>query len=253
MRSAERGLSAQAALLAGLAGAGAALSSTLDRADLAPQESLGISYMPIYLAILIALSAALAYYVVRHFRSLRGFLDAYTAAAAFVSALSICSYSYACQGAIPGILVAAAAAAAVALGLRRGARSASYAAAGVLVGVLMAEFIPFSWTPYFLLAFAAYDAFAVSRGPLRSIPRDMDVLMLDLGSVRVGLGDVAFYSFAASSLELSRGPLWASLGVLAIGLGAAATLLLLRRLRRPMPGLTIPLAACAALLLIRPP
>ncbi len=239
-------LSLQVAYLAGVAGAGAALSSAVDRAYLAPQEAVGTSYLPLYLAFALAASALAAYYVVRHYRSLRAFLDAYTAALAFFAALVLCSYSSCpASAALPA---SAAASAGVAAGLRRpSTRRASYTAAGLLAGMMMAVFVPYSWTPYVLLAFAAYDALAVARGPLRSIPQDMDLLMVDLGDVRVGLGDVAFYTFAASSLEIYRGPPWAAAGVLAIAGGAAATLLLLRRLGGPLPGLTIPLAACAVL------
>ncbi|MGC8555743.1 MAG: hypothetical protein ACP5NG_01850 [Conexivisphaera sp.] len=253
MRSADRlGLLAQTAYMAGVAGAAALLSSPVDRAYLAPQESLGLSFLPAYLSVALAASAAAAYYVVRHYRGkLRTILDAYTVLVTFASALELCAYSGACATAALGLGVAAAVAAAVAVGLRRPrTRSASYTAAGVLVGILLALFVPFSWTPYVLLAFAAYDALAVTRGPLRSIPADMDVLMVDVGDVRIGLGDVAFYSFAASSLELSRGPAWALAAVAAVAAGSAITLAILRRVNRPVPGLTIPLALCALLMFI---
>mgnify|MGYP001772985412 FL=1 len=253
MRSAEQfpRLPAQAAYLAGVAGAGALLSGAVDRAYLAPQELIGVSYLPVYLVLAIALAAATAYYVLRHYRSLRGFVDAYTVVVTFIAAFAVCGYSYLCPGADVALAASASSAAGVAIGLRRtSTRPVSYTVAGLLVGVLLAMFIPYSWTPYVLLAFAAYDAFAVTRGPLRSIPQDMDLLMVDLGDVRVGLGDVAFYTFAASSLELFRGPVWALAGVLAIAAGTAATLLLLRRVDRPLPGLTIPLVICVILFLI---
>jgi hypothetical protein len=70
LRSTELGgLPAQTAYLAGAAAAAALLSSAVDRSYLEPQESLGISYMPIYLAAALASSAIAAYYIVRHYRS----------------------------------------------------------------------------------------------------------------------------------------------------------------------------------------
>jgi len=253
LRSTERlpGLPIQVAYLTAAAGVAAALSSTVDRGYLAPQESLGISYLPLYLAAAVVAAALAAYFLIRYYRSIRLLMNAYTVAVTFVAALALCAYSYACSSAPAALAIPVLAAAGVALGLRRArTRSISYTAAGLLIGVLLAIFIPASWTPYILLTFAAYDVFAVTRGPLRAIPHDMDILMVGLGDVSVGLGDVAFYSFAASSLEIVRGPLWALAGIALIALGAAATLILLRRLNRPMPGLTIPLILCAALFLI---
>jgi hypothetical protein len=250
LRSTELGgLPAQTAYLAGAAAAAALLSSAVDRSYLEPQESLGISYMPIYLAAALASSAIAAYYIVRHYRSVARMVDAYIVALTFLSGLTLCSYSYWCAG-WSGLAAPAALALAVALGLR-GARSASYTVAGMMAGVLLAIVLPFSWAPYVLLAFAAYDALSVFRGPLRAVPRDMDVLMIDLGDVRVGAGDVTFYSFAASSLELSRGPALAAAGVIALAAGVALTLALLRRTEGPLPGLTLPLALCSVLFFLR--
>ncbi len=112
----------------------------------------------------------------------------------------------------------------------------------------------FPWMTLLLpLAFAAYDVYAVFRGPLKHLIGTAPKLTLNGMSVRfgeftLGLGDIVFYTMLPSMslfyVSYSRGyfaGIYASLvTMLAIDAGVALTLFLLSK-RRLLPGLPIPM------------
>ncbi len=98
---------------------------------------------------------------------------------------------------------------------------------------------------YFLLTLLSiYDAYSVFRGPLSklfSVSEDvLSPLSLFQGGVSMGLGDVFCYSMASATSFRSLHFL-AVVPVASLNVGIIATLIILRRSRRPLPGLTIPI------------
>jgi len=98
---------------------------------------------------------------------------------------------------------------------------------------------------YFLLAFLSiYDAYSVFKGPLSKLFSASEDLLGPLslfqGGVSMGLGDVFCYSMASATSFRSLRSL-ALIPVFSLNLGILLTLILLRRSRRPLPGLTIPI------------
>jgi len=117
--------------------------------------------------------------------------------------------------------------ASVALGfLIHRSKGASHLGAIVLVGAMTGTFlgvsIPTLTAVALLLALAAYDLFAVYKGPIGKMAQSTDLeeftgAVFTYGDLTVGMGDMVFYSMLASNSMVSFGPLpfvAASLGVI---------------------------------------
>ncbi|MEM3736789.1 MAG: hypothetical protein QXJ75_01675 [Candidatus Bathyarchaeia archaeon] len=104
-----------------------------------------------------------------------------------------------------------------------------------------------------LLALAAYDVFAVFKGPLGkmvSIRGDRAVkgLMMPFGDLSIGLGDLVFYSMLISHIYLALGVTPFLTGMLGLLLGAYLTFKQLEK-RTIFPGLPIALTLAMGLAL----
>ncbi|QQG49119.1 MAG: hypothetical protein HY247_02050 [archaeon] len=116
---------------------------------------------------------------------------------------------------------------------------------GAQVGSFFAETLSPTTALVLPLAFAAYDAYAVFKGPLRQLVGTVPGVALagltvKAGEFTVGLGDLVFYSMLPS-LALFRWSPGASAAVLvAVDVGVVATLGLLSR-KKLLPGLPIPM------------
>jgi hypothetical protein len=93
------------------------------------------------------------------------------------------------------------------------------------------------------VAFALYDLYAVFLGPLKTLIADKEFalgpLAAKLGSLEVGLGDIAFYSLLPAAGLIVVGIQAAILTIIATNIGLLFTLFMLRN-RRSFPGLPIP-------------
>ncbi|MEM2290774.1 MAG: hypothetical protein QW711_03980 [Candidatus Korarchaeum sp.] len=99
---------------------------------------------------------------------------------------------------------------------------------------------------YFLLALlSVYDTYSVFRGPLSklfSVSRDpLRALTVFQGDVGMGLGDVFCYSMASATSFRSLSYPAYFIPILTLNLGVVMTLSILRRKRRALPGLTVPI------------
>ncbi|MGC9104186.1 MAG: hypothetical protein ACP5JF_05260 [Candidatus Methanodesulfokora sp.] len=107
-------------------------------------------------------------------------------------------------------------------------------------------FFPKIFISFFLLFLAIFDAYSVLKGPLSSIfelhaEKLLKPLFIEHGNMAVGLGDLFSYSLAASSSALSEPfPLFI-MPVLFLNIGIVATIAILHKVKRPLPGLTIPI------------
>ena len=115
-----------------------------------------------------------------------------------------------------------------------------YATIGVLVGSFLAVFIAKDMMPIFITLFAAYDAVMVFKGPLGRIARNLSLMLLDFNVVKLGLGDIVFYVLIPSALTLAKNVEFAAYGILTTNTGVLLTLVLLAKLNRPLPGVTLP-------------
>lgn len=104
----------------------------------------------------------------------------------------------------------------------------------------------------FPLLLAVYDIYAVFAGPLKKIlgtPTKakkvkidfLPLLIVDFGLVKIGLGDVVFYSMLPAVAFMIFGLQKMFLTLLATNLGILITLYLLRKKGIPLPGLPIPM------------
>jgi presenilin-like A22 family membrane protease len=85
-------------------------------------------------------------------------------------------------------------------------------AIGALTGTFLGVSIPTLTAIVLLLALAAYDLFAVYRGPIGKIARSTDLedftgAVFTYGDLTVGMGDMVFYSMLASSAMMNFGTL----------------------------------------------
>lgn len=237
---------------------GILISSAINRGEyMGLQESVSgeMGSSLLYVLVLLVVVALTAYFVVRYFKSrlLHRFLILDIAFAFFISIFYILQESVLWLSWQLSLSMGLALTSAVVIGLtstRRNVRSISYTAVGIAVGVLLSLILDHNIVPALLLAFALYDVFAVFKGPLRSIPHDFSLMLVDLGKVKIGLGDVTFYVLAVSSLNLNRGLIISLVGGVLILIGIAITISLLMKARRPLPGLTIPLILCSPLFFI---
>ncbi len=106
--------------------------------------------------------------------------------------------------------------------------------------------IPLEELVVLILAFAAYDVYTVTRGPVREAEKasggsPLPMISTSLGGVTLGLGDTIFYSMlpAAASVAFETTSLLGSIA--AIDIGLLLTILLLKK-RTLLPGLPIPMA-----------
>jgi len=106
------------------------------------------------------------------------------------------------------------------------------------------------------LLMAAYDIYAVFAGPLKKIigkPTKvkrplkkskldfLSLLIVDFHFVKIGLGDIIFYSMLPATAFMLFGLQRMLLTILATNLGAVLTLFLLNKKKIPLPGLPIPM------------
>lgn len=115
-----------------------------------------------------------------------------------------------------------------------------------ILSYLFVSFFPKIFISIFLLFLAIFDAYSVFKGPLSSIfefhtERVLRPLFVEHGNVAVGLGDLFSYSLAASSSALSESLPLLFIPVLLLNAGIVITVLMLKRAKRPLPGLTIPI------------
>jgi presenilin-like A22 family membrane protease len=107
----------------------------------------------------------------------------------------------------------------------------------------------------FPILLAIYDIYAVFAGPLRKIlgvptkakkvlkkkMNFLPLLIVDFGLIKVGLGDVVFYSMLPAVGFIIYGIEKMLLTLLATNFGVFLTLHLLRKKKIPLPGLPIPM------------
>ncbi|MEM5853274.1 MAG: hypothetical protein QXG39_02185 [Candidatus Aenigmatarchaeota archaeon] len=107
----------------------------------------------------------------------------------------------------------------------------------------------------FPILLAVYDIYAVFAGPLKKIigkPKKvgkavkvkldfLPFLIVDFGFIKVGLGDIIFYSMLPSVAFMVYGIERMLVTLLATNLGVLTTLFILRKKRIPLPGLPIPM------------
>jgi presenilin-like A22 family membrane protease len=105
-------------------------------------------------------------------------------------------------------------------------KGAPHLAAIVLIGAMTGTFlgvsIPTLTAAALLLALAAYDLFAVYKGPIGKMAQSIDLeeftgAVFTYGDLTVGMGDMVFYSMLASNSMMNFGPIpfvAASIGVI---------------------------------------
>ena len=106
------------------------------------------------------------------------------------------------------------------------------------------------------LMLAAYDIYAVFAGPLKMIIGKpvkaktglkkakldfLSLLIIDFGFVKIGLGDIVFYSMLPATAFMLFGLQKMFLTIIATNLGVVLTMILLIRKKIPLPGLAIPM------------
>jgi hypothetical protein len=114
------------------------------------------------------------------------------------------------------------------------------------VGSYFASTIPYLTAILVPLAFAAYDIYAVFRGPLRQLitlasADSLGAVSTKVGELTLGVGDTVFYSMIPSIVLFRFNLGYAFLTMLAVDAGVIVTLYLLNRVRL-LPGLPIPVA-----------
>lgn len=193
---------------------------------------------------LIILAAAIAVIMLRvmNRRVVEWFIKAGLAMVVMLSAIQVFSLLYPRDPYIDlviSVLISISVITGLSLGNRLVANYA-YLITGLFVGVFLALFISLSMVPLFILAFAIYDLLMVLKGPLGKLARSISLMLLDFNVIKIGLGDIVFYVLIPSSLTLAKGLLFGIYGVVTTNLGVVATLLLLAKLNRPLPGVTLP-------------
>ncbi len=137
---------------------------------------------------------------------------------------------------------------------RRSLRLATMLFVGASLGALLG-FSSNTLTAFtILLALAAYDVFAVFKGPLgkmTSVKGGMGLrgLMVPFGELSIGLGDLVFYSMLISHIYLALGVAPFATGLLGLMLGAYLTFKQLEK-RRIFPGLPFTLTLAMGLSLL---
>ncbi|MEM3403934.1 MAG: hypothetical protein QXJ17_05330 [Nitrososphaeria archaeon] len=95
-----------------------------------------------------------------------------------------------------------------------------------------------------LIGFSLFDIYDVFKGPLKHLAQSthgkvVAPLLLRVGSIEVGLGDVLFYSLSVGFAYSSGGIFIAVLALISLKIGIWVTLKLLEK-HRMLPGLPIP-------------
>ncbi|MCS7095084.1 MAG: hypothetical protein NZ988_04670 [Thaumarchaeota archaeon] len=128
---------------------------------------------------------------------------------------------------------------------------------GALGGIVVGSVLPPLTAIVLLGSFAAFDALMVWRGYLSALRRPefgdrvkgLRGMVVELDGATVGLGDLLFYSIAVAVAHRYLGPLAAAAVNFAVVVGYYLTIAMLKRWEQ-VPGLTIPLALSAVILLI---
>jgi len=149
---------------------------------------------------------------------------------------------------LPGVVALPLAAAATWLGLQPGiAGNVAKAFLAASVAYLFVSIFPEIFTLTFLGMLAAYDAYAVFRGPLGKIfgqigrsEDPLKPLMIAHGRVSMGLGDLFAYSLASASSTRMLGLPEALIPLALLNVGVLLTLRILYSRRGVLPGLTLP-------------
>lgn len=136
---------------------------------------------------------------------------------------------------------------------------------GGLTGTFLGVSIPTLTAVALLLALAAYDLFAVYKGPIGKIAQSTDLeeftgAVFTYGDLTVGMGDMVFYSMLASNSMMNFGPLsflGAAVG-LVIGAYLGFKMLEGRDMFPGLPfaiilGLVFMYVASQALMMLKPP
>lgn len=115
-----------------------------------------------------------------------------------------------------------------------------------ILSYIFVAFFPKIFISIFLLLLAIFDAYSVLKGPLSSIfelhvEKLLSPLFIEHGNMAVGLGDLFSYSLAASSSALSDPFPLLMIPVFFMNIGIVATIAALQKMKRPLPGLTIPI------------
>lgn len=126
------------------------------------------------------------------------------------------------------------------------------------------------------IAFALYDIYAVFKGPLRTLikvmpitqgkrrqlgktasktltanlQRQFGLMLARIGGYTIGAGDFTFYSMLVAGAFLIKGLRGALATGIAINVGVMATLWILQKYKRPLPGLPIPIALGIATMIL---
>jgi hypothetical protein len=106
------------------------------------------------------------------------------------------------------------------------------------------------------LVLAAYDIYAVFAGPLKKIAGKpvrtrrfskrarmdfLSLLIIDFKVVKIGLGDIVFYSMLPATAFMLYGIGKMLLTILTTNIGVVLTLFLLQKKKIPLPGLPVPM------------
>lgn len=138
----------------------------------------------------------------------------------------------------------------------------------ILLTAEIASFLALSITPptlYILpVAFALYDIYAVFRGPLKKLIRvqpkkalrsdfvysEFGLIIARIGGFTIGAGDFIFYALLVAGGFLQKSYLGAILVGIVINIGILATLYILEKYKKPLPGLPIPVFLAIAVLVL---
>jgi presenilin-like A22 family membrane protease len=138
----------------------------------------------------------------------------------------------------------------------------------VLLTAEIASFLAISLAPptlYILpVAFALYDIYAVFRGPLKKLIKvqpkkslqqqfiysDFGLIITRIAGFTIGAGDFIFYSLLVGAGFIQKSFLGAIVVGVAINFGIIATLYILQKYKKPLPGLPIPVFLAIAVLVL---
>jgi presenilin-like A22 family membrane protease len=128
-------------------------------------------------------------------------------------------------------------------------RGRGYSLAILLLGGALGAFLGMSipiLSAVLILSFlAAYDVFAVYRGPVGKIAQagleQLRGLSVSFRDVQIGLGDLTFYSMLAALVLLNAGPIFCVASITGVVIGAFVALKMLEK-RGIFPGLPFPVA-----------
>jgi hypothetical protein len=138
----------------------------------------------------------------------------------------------------------------------------------ILLTAEIASFLALSLAPptlYILpVAFALYDIYAVFRGPLKKLIKiqpkktlrqqfiysDFGLIIARIGGFTIGAGDFIFYSLLVGAGFIQKSFFGAIVVGIVINLGIIATLYILQKYKRPLPGLPIPVFLAIAVLVL---